>query len=126
MSTSLKDFLDFVVLWLKKRTGVHLGELVVYPAMVRHCLCCHAGSSYAEQTNALCRKCAAEQHCTMCKSTFTPSDDSVGVFCPSCWAQLEATWKTRFDTDGVAAAESSVRSAVTASRPTLMSCAHRG
>ena len=39
MTTSLKDYMDFCLLWIKKQTGIHLGNLVVYPALVRHCLC---------------------------------------------------------------------------------------
>ena len=63
MNISLRDFLDFVVLWLMKRTGVHLNELVIYPAMVRHCLCCHGNGRYDSSTNGLCEKCCLEQRC---------------------------------------------------------------
>lgn len=124
MATSLKDFLDFVLLWIKKRTEVHLHELVVYPAMVRHCLCCHASASYADETNGLCRKCCREQGCAMCGEAFTPSLDSVGVFCPSCWAGLETTWKKTFEEESPAHAESRIRSLVTSARPSLTGCRH--
>lgn len=125
MQTSLKDFLDFVTLWLKKRTGVHQEEtLVIYPAMVRHCLCCHSGGNYAESTDGLCRSCVTGPHCPMCDSDFEPTMESVGVFCPACWSELEGIWRSTFEGQGVASAESAIRSRVTAARPALLGCQH--
>ena len=89
MSLSLKDYIDFVLLWVQKRTGVHLGELLIYPAMVRHCLCCQASVTYAHRTHGLCLKCCEEQVCLLCSDAFAPSRESVGAFCPSCWTRLE-------------------------------------
>ena len=124
MNISLRDFLDFVMLWLKKRTGVHLGELVIHRAMVRHCFCCHGNKAYVHETDGLCETCCREQKCTMCKETFTPSMESVGVFCATCWAQLETTWTALFENGDPVRAESKVRSLVTASHPALMGCRH--
>ena len=125
MSTSLKDFLDFVILWLKKRTGVHREQqLFVYPAMVRHCLCCHHGGAYATDTDGLCRKCRPSPHCPVCDTDFEPSMESVGVFCQACWGELETTWRATFAADGVAIAESAIRSRVTAAHPVLHGCDH--
>ncbi|MEM7307788.1 MAG: hypothetical protein AAF682_14005 [Planctomycetota bacterium] len=124
MGASLNDFLDFVLFWIKKRTEVHLGELVVYPAMVRHCLCCQGNGNYAHETNGLCPRCCVPLDCTMCGESFTPSDDSVGVFCPACWAQLETSWKTTFEQEDPVRAETSLRSTVSAARPILTGCRH--
>ena len=125
MNSSLRDFLDFVILWLKKRTGVHQEpQLLIYPALVRHCLCCHSGRPYAEDTDGLCRECRQSPHCPVCDADFEPSMESVGVFCPSCWGDLETTWTTAFGDTGVASAESAIRSRVTAARPVLQGCSH--
>ena len=124
MAVSLNDFLDFVLLWVKKRTGVHEGELVIYPTMVRHCLCCHADGPYAHETDGLCRKCFLEQHCPMCRQEFMPSMEAVGVFCPTCWARVEETWKKIFEEEDQGVATDRVRSLVMAARPSLNRCRH--
>jgi hypothetical protein len=124
VSLSLKDYQDFVLLWIQKRTGVHLGELVIYPAMVRHCLCCQANATYAHRTNGLCLTCCSEQTCLLCSDAFTPSQESIGPFCPSCWARLETTWTTTFQEHDPVRAESEIRSIVAAARPPLSGCRH--
>ncbi len=124
MYISLNDFLDFVIVWIKKRTEVHLGELVIYPTMVRHCFCCHGDGNYANATNGLCRKCCVERECAMCRETFEPSLESVGVFCPKCWDELEATWTTTFNDVDPVRAETVVRSLVTKAAPCLTGCRH--
>ena len=126
MGISLRDFQDFVLLWLQNRTGVHDGELRVYPAMVRHCLCCQVGGTYAHRTNGLCLKCCDEQDCILCKETFTPSDDSVGPICVACWSKLETSWTTTFQEPDPAKAEGDLRSVLTAAKPRLTGCQHRG
>lgn len=123
MNISLKDYLDFVLLWLKKRTKVHLGDLVVYPALVRHCFCCHGSAKYASETNALCKTCLADQECTLCHQPFEPNADSVGTYCAACWKELETTWVTTFEDDPVKA-EGAIRSAVTTAQPSLIGCRH--
>jgi hypothetical protein len=125
VSLSLNDFLDFVLLWIKQRSGVHQGELTIYPAMVRHCLCCQENATYAHRTNGLCLKCCEEQVCLLCSEEFTPSLESVGVFCPSCWSRLEKTWTTTFVEQDPIRAEAEIRSAVAAARPKLSGCRHR-
>ena len=126
VSLSLADFLDFVLLWIQKRTGVHDGDLVVYAAMVRHCLCCQVGATYAQRTNGLCLKCCDEQTCLLCADAFAPSLESVGVFCPACWARLETTWTTTFQEQDPERAKAQIRTMVTAARPGLSGCRHRG
>jgi hypothetical protein len=126
MHVSLDDYLHFVLLWLKQRTGVHLGELVIYPAMVRHCLCCHGSANYAHETNGLCAKCLVDQKCTICHEPFTPSLDSVATFCPTCWKRLETTWTTVFENEDPVRAEIAVRTAVTKAQPPLIGCPHLG
>ena len=101
-----------------------MGELVIYPAMVRFCLCCLQDRPYAHATRGLCLTCCAEeQTCPLCKAGFRATEESVGVFCPACWGELEATWKTTFAEDPVRA-ESLVRSRVTAAHPNLLGCRH--
>jgi hypothetical protein len=125
VSISLKEYLEFVVLWLKKRTGVHLEEkLVFFPAMVRHCLCCQSGGSYSGETQGLCRVCCRELVCSMCAAEFAPSDATVGTYCASCWGKLESTWTTTFADMDPGSAEGAVRSLVTASHPGLSGCRH--
>ena len=123
MPISLQDYLEFALLWVKKQTGIHLDKLVIYPAMVRHCLCCHTGSSYAHETFGLCERCCQEQPCAMCKAAFTPSRESVGVYCPTCWKRLETTWTTAFAEDPVRA-ENEVRSLFMSALPPLTGCQH--
>ncbi len=123
---SLNDFLDFVLLWVKKRTQVHLGELVIFPAMVRHCLCCHGSQSYAWETDGLCQACSQQQVCALCKVDFVPGAESVGVFCPVCWQGLERTWRETFEGEDPVAAESKVKGMVRSARPNLTSCRHLG
>lgn len=124
MSVSLRDYLDFVLLWVRKRSGVHEGELLVHSAMVRHCLCCNSNATYAHRTNGLCLRCCEAQECLLCAAAFAPSDDSVGVFCPACWARLENTWVTTFERGEPDRAELEIRSIVTAARPRLSGCRH--
>jgi hypothetical protein len=126
VSLSLKDFQEFVLLWIKKRTGVHLGELTIYPAMVRHCLCCQANATYAHRTNGLCLECCEEQVCLLCSGPFVPTLESVGVFCPSCWSRLETTWTRTFREQDPVRAEVEIHSIVAAARPRLSGCRHRG
>jgi len=126
MSLSLKDYADFVLLWIQKRTGVHVGELLIYPAMVRHCLCCQMSVTYAHRTSGLCLKCCEEQVCILCSDAFVPSRESVGVYCPDCWARLETTWTTSFSEQDPVPAELKIRSIVTKGRPVLSGCRHRG
>ena len=123
MSTSLRDYMDFCLLWMKKKTGVHLGELVLYPAMVRHCLCCFRGSNYAHQTFGLCDRCCADQTCTRCKESYEPNRDSVGRYCPSCWGDMEKHWKEAHEKDPVAA-ENELRSTIMKALPSLIGCQH--
>ena len=127
MPISLRDYLDFVILWVKKRTGVHREEqLLIYPAMVRHCLCCQASVTYAHRTNGLCLKCCEEQVCLLCSDAFAPSRESVGVFCPACWGRMETTWTTIFQEQDPVRAELEIRSVLTRARPVLSGCRHRG
>jgi len=123
MATSLKDYMDFCLLWIKKQTGVHLGNLVVYPALVRHCLCCHRGGSYSHQTYALCEACCTDQTCTLCGEGFEPDRDSVARYCPSCWGRMEAEWKENHAEDPVKA-ENEFRSTVMGGLPSLLGCNH--
>ncbi len=126
MGASLNDFLDFVLLWVKKRTGVHVGELVVYPAMVRHCLCCQQNGSYSHTADGLCQKCCVDMPCTMCGETFTPTMESLGVFCAKCWSGLEEKWSTTFRDEDPVRAEMAVRTAVSDAHPILTGCRHAG
>ena len=127
MPISLKEYLEFVLLWLKKRTGVHLeSQLYLYPAMVRHCLCCQRGGSYAGDTQGLCRKCCQELACTVCHEMFTPSKETVGTYCAGCWGEIESTWTKTFQDHDPVRAESAVRSMVTAAHPSLLGCRHAG
>lgn len=123
MPTSLKEWLEFATLWVKKQTGVHLGSLVVYPAMVRHCLCCNQGGSYSHDTFGLCERCVADQTCRMCEAAFTPSRASVGIYCEACWKKLETTWTETFVEDPVEA-ENAVRSLLLSALPPLTGCHH--
>ncbi len=125
MPVSLRDYWDFVEVWIKKRTGVHLGEVVIYPAMVRHCLCCQKGHSYARKTNGLCEVCAAAPPtCSMCKQVFEPDDDSVGPYCQTCWAKLETTWTETFQNEDPVRAVDKTKALVIAAKPPLLGCRH--
>lgn len=124
MNISLRDYQDFLLLWVKKRTRVHYEKLVIYPAMVRHCLCCHTSRQYAFETNGLCDPCAKAQTCTKCGEAFAPTKDSVGTYCASCWAGLEGTWTTTFEEKDPVTAEATVRAFVTGVRPRLTGCSH--
>ena len=126
MNISLRDYQDFLLLWVKKRTKVHLENLVIYPAMVRHCLCCHKSRQYSFETNGLCDACLADQTCTKCKQAFTPTKESVGTYCEGCWAAVEETWTRTFQEKDPVSAESSLRAFVTGVRPRLTGCSHVG
>ncbi|MAB79320.1 MAG: hypothetical protein CMJ89_08200 [Planctomycetes bacterium] len=125
MSTSLKDYVDFCLLWVKKRTGVHLGNLAVYPALARHCLCCNRGSSYSHRTFGLCELCCNEQTCTLCQESFEPSRDSVARYCQRCWGGIESRWKASFSEDPVRA-ENEFRGTIMTGVPSLLGCNHTG
>ena len=123
MGASLSDFLDFVVFWMKKRTDLYEGQFTVFPAMVRHCLCCQKNGSYSHTVDGLCPTCCAEVPCALCKEAFTPSAESVGVFCPGCWASLEEEYRGAFDEDPSRAALL-VRTRISSSYPILTTCPH--
>ena len=126
MNISLSDYLQFLDLWIKKRTEVHLGDLVIYPTMVRHCLCCQGSANYARETNGLCRKCNVEMPCTMCGEPFTPSLDTVGTYCAKCWGTLESTWVKTFQEEDPVRAEAAVKALVIKAHPSLDGCGHCG
>ena len=125
MGASLTDFLDFVVFWMKKRTGLHPGKLVVFPAMVRHCLCCQKNGAYSHAVDGLCTRCCAEVPCGMCGADFTPSGESLGIFCPGCWTELEGIYREAYDASP-SRAELLVRTRVSSAQPSLTSCPHGG
>lgn len=124
MGASLTDFLDFVIFWMKKRTELHQGQFTVFPAMVRHCLCCQKNGNYSHEVDGLCPTCCAEVPCGMCKQPFTPSADSVGIFCPACWTSLERDYRAGFDANP-SQAELGVRTRISSTFPSLTTCPHR-
>ena len=127
MPISIKEYLEFVMLWVKKRTGIHLeDQLHFYPAMVRHCLCCQRGGNYASETQGLCLKCCRELACTVCDDAFTPSEETVGTYCAGCWGKIESTWTRTFEEQDSVSATGAVRSMLTAAHPPLMGCQHAG